>query len=210
MTSLRTRITSSAFGAVALATTALPSWAEPPAPLQQMQASRVMYDTGVELRDPLLVVAAAKLRLALNLERTERGEAAEGALLDGKAMLDTARDFATGDGFMLGLIEDVAAEQTKGVTNGPVYNIARISGGSTDSYGNVPFDGGVYAEIYVEAQGNTDLNLRILDDQNRLVCSDTDASSIAYCGWRPREDGAFTIAVENVSPAGVEYSLITN
>ena len=139
------------------------------------------YDLGVDQRDPLLVIAAAKMRRALNLEPTDRlaegGEAGSEGLLGFDAMMATARDFAAGDEMLLGLIEDTEAEATKGVTIGPVYNIARIAGGRTDTYKAVPFDGGAYAEIYVEAKGNADLNLRIIDAQNRLECSDTDASA---------------------------------
>lgn len=80
-------------------------------------------------------------------------------------MLATARDLAAGDDMMLGLIEDVASETTKGVVSGPVYNNARIGGGQTDTYRAVPFEGGTYAEIYVEAKGSNDLNLKVTDDQ---------------------------------------------
>lgn len=197
-----------------LALASLPLMAEAPALLKQAEASRVTYDLGVEQRDPLLVIAAAKMRRGLSLEPTDRvaegGEAGDEGLLDFGTMMSTARDFAAGDGMLIGLIEDVEAEASKGVTIGPVYNIARISGGRTDTYKAVPFDGGAYAEIYVEAKSNADLNLRIYDAQNRLVCSDTDASAIAYCGWKPRKSGNFTIAVENASGSSVQYSLITN
>ncbi|MEM6276287.1 MAG: hypothetical protein AAF714_05010 [Pseudomonadota bacterium] len=195
-------------GAAALLMAGLPAQAEGPALLEQMQASRVMYDAGVEARDPLLVLAAAKMRKSLDPQPQE-GASGDGPLL-ADDMLATARKLATGDDLMLGLIEDVAVETTKGVVIGPVYNIARLGARATDRYADVPFAGGEYAEIYVEARGNADLNLRIFDSRNRLVCSDTDSSAIAYCGWRPRSEGNFTIAVENASASAVDYSMITN
>lgn len=197
----------------ALILSALPALAADPAPLKQAEASRVLYDTGVATRDPLLVLAAAKLRRGLGLSPTDRmaedGTPGDGAL-DADAMLATARDLAAGDDMMLGLIDDVASENTKGVVSGPVYNNARIGGGQTDTYRAVPFEGGTYAEIYVEAKGSNDLNLKVTDDQGRLVCSDTDASAIAYCGWSPRSTGDFTIAVQNASGGSADYALITN
>lgn len=197
----------------ALILSAVPALAADPAPLKQAEASRVLYDTGVATRDPLLVLAAAKMRRGLGLSPTDRmaedGTPGDGAL-DADAMLDTARDLATGDDMMLGLIDDVASENTKGVVSGPVYNNARIGGGKTDTYRAVPFEGGTYAEIYVEAKGSNDLNLKVTDDQGRLVCSDTDASAIAYCGWSPRSTGDFTIAVQNASGGSADYALITN
>ncbi|WP_339773373.1 hypothetical protein [uncultured Pseudosulfitobacter sp.] len=197
----------------ALILSALPALAADPAPLKQAEASRVIYDTGVATRDPLLVLAAAKMRRGLGLSPTDRmaedGTPGDGAL-DADAMLATARDLAAGDDMMLGLIDDVASENTKGVVSGPVYNNARIGGGQTDTYRAVPFEGGTYAEIYVEAKGSNDLNLKVTDDQGRLVCSDTDASAIAYCGWSPRSTGDFTIAVQNASGGSADYALITN
>mgnify|MGYP003679034238 FL=1 len=197
----------------ALILSALPALAADPAPLKQAEASRVIYDTGVATRDPLLVLAAAKMRRGLGLSPTDRmaedGTPGDGAL-DADAMLATARDLATGDDMMLGLIDDVASENTKGVVSGPVYNNARIGGGQTDTYRAVPFEGGTYAEIYVEAKGSNDLNLKVTDDQGRLVCSDTDSSAIAYCGWSPRSTGDFTIAVQNASGSSADYALITN
>ena len=197
----------------ALILSALPALAADPAPLKQAEASRVIYDTGVATRDPLLVLAAAKMRRGLGLSPTDRmaedGTPGDGAL-DADAMLATARDLATGDDMMLGLIDDVASENTKGVVSGPVYNNARIGGGKTDTYRAVPFEGGTYAEIYVEAKGSNDLNLKVTDDQGRLVCSDTDSSAIAYCGWSPRSTGDFTIAVQNASGSSADYALITN
>ena len=193
---------------------ATPVMAEDAPPLRLAETSRLVYDQGVAQRDPVLILAAAKLRAGLGLAATSRtpdqGAAETGAPLDAAQMLATARDFAAGDEAMLALIEDVAAEGTKGVVNGPVYNIATLKAKGTDTYGRVPFEAGKYAEIYVEATGSQDLNLHVYDDQNRLVCSDTDASAIAYCGWRPRATADFTIKVSNATGASARYSLMTN
>lgn len=181
--------------------------------LQTVRASRVLYDAGVAARDPLLILAAAKLRRSVGLvpgERTPDGGTPGGSAIRWTDMLEAAREAAAGDELMQGLIEDVEAENSKGVTNGPVYNIASLGAKGSDTYRGVPFDGREYAEVYVEAKGNQDLNIHIYDSQNRLVCSDTDASAIAYCGWRPREDGTFTVKVSNASGSGAQYSLMTN
>ncbi|MEM8577742.1 MAG: hypothetical protein AAGF60_07810 [Pseudomonadota bacterium] len=199
-----------AFAAV-FAVTALPLQAD--TPIRMAEASRLIYDAGIAAKDPLLVAAAAKLRRGLALEPVERA-AEDGTAgtsdFDAATMLAAAKDLAAGDPGMLALIEDIEAERTKGVSGGPVYNVAQIGPKRTDTYRAVPFDGGTYAEIYIEAQDSSDLNLRIFDAQDRLVCSDTDASAIAYCGWQPRADGAFTIAVENATAGTVTYNMITN
>jgi hypothetical protein len=79
-----------------------------------------------------------------------------------------------------------------------------------DKYPRIAFRGDEYAEVYVEAKSSVDLNLMVLDGQGRLVCSDTDASHIAYCGWRPAESGDYSLVVENKGKASTNYALMTN
>ena len=92
--------------------------AETGAVLSKAQASRVMYETGLEARDPLMIIAAAKLRRSLGLEPATRSAdnttVTEGEFLDWQTMLTAARDLSEGDDLMLGLIEDVEAERRRG------------------------------------------------------------------------------------------------
>ncbi len=187
--------------------------------LQRVQTSHQMFKAGQTDRDPLLIIAAAKLRKTVGLEQTDRNpqdgnDAAtapdESAALTWHSMLDVARDLSVGDDLMLGLIDDIVAENTKGVVNGPVYNIANIAAKKSDTYNAIPFEAAKYAEIYVEGQGSADLNLFVYDSKNRLVCSDSDASDIAYCGWRPNVSDGFSIKVTNKGNVATRYSLMTN
>ena len=198
-----------------LALLATPALAEPLSPVKTAELSARLFETGVEMRDPLLILSAAKLRKTLNPAETDRraegGESAQDqAPLNWQDMLAAAAPLAAGDDTLIGLIEDIRAENTKGVATGPVYNIGKLGNGRTDTYPKVEFIGGEYAEIYVEAKGAADLNLTVTDAQGRLVCSDTDRSHIAYCGWRPDRTEPFLIRVENRGPNGVSYALMTN
>ena len=199
------------------ALTALPAVAQtPPAsPVQVAALSARLHAIGVETRDPVLVLAAARLRKSLAPaedadRRAEGAERAAGAPLDWEEMAETAVALADGDDAILGLIEDLRAETTKGVVSGPVYNIGQLGPRKTDTYARIEFRGGEYAEVYVEARTAVDVNLQVLDAQGRLVCSDTDRSHIAYCGWRPAEAGAFTLQVENRGSVATGYALMTN
>jgi hypothetical protein len=125
-------------------------------------------------------------------------------------MLASAEALAADDAALLGLIEDAKVEATKGVASGPVYNIGSLSNGKGDTYPPIEFRGGEYAEVYVEAKAATNLNLGVYDDKGRLVCSDTDISPIAYCGWTPATGGSFTLKVDNKGPVGADYALMTN
>lgn len=201
-------------GLALLATGAAPVFADA-APVRQIRLSAEVYAAGVANRDPVLMIAAAKLRKSAGLRQVARqpdvpsGESG-GALLDWQAMLAMAEGLATGDTALIGLIEDIRAEATKGVSDGPVYSIVQIGSGGRDVYSTLPFDGGQYAEIYVEGKGSSDLNLFVHDDRKRLICSDTDISDIAYCGWKPSATAAFSVTVENKGGSANQYTLITN
>lgn len=193
---------------------ALPAAAETASPVKVAELSARLYTTGVEMADPLLILSAAKLRKTLAPTPTDRaaadGSPATDTPLSWQDMLTQAETLADGDDALIGLIDDVRAETTKGVASGPVYNIGSIASGKTDTYPAVDFVGGEYAEVYVEAKSATDLNLTIVDAQGRLVCSDTDASHIAYCGWRPADTAGFLLKVENNGPSSATYALMTN
>lgn len=201
---------------LALAAAAGAAAAEAPSPIKTAELSARLYAAGIAVRAPVLVLAAAKLRK--EIAPTPGGRAADGAgpatgagaPLDWEAMLDTAAGFATGDDAMLGLIEDARVEGMKGVVKGPIYSNGEVAGGMTDVYSGVGFKGGEYAEVYVEGKGRSDLNLFVFDAAGRLVCSDTDISDIAYCGWRPATGGDFEIKVENRGKQANAYALMSN
>lgn len=193
---------------------ALPAWAEGPSPVKLAELSARLYAAGMAASDPLLVLSAARLRKGLALVPADRaavdGVAGAGAPLGWEEMLASAAELAAGDEVVLGLIEDARVEASKGVASGPVYNIGSLGNGKGDTYPPIEFRGGEYAEVYVEAKAATNLNLAIYDDKGRLVCSDTDISHIAYCGWTPASPGSFTLKVDNKGPMGADYALMTN
>lgn len=207
---MRLALLSCAFAAALV----VPATAETPSPVKVAELSARLYALGVETGDPLLMISAARLRKTIAPVAADRapegGTAGDGAPLGWEEMLAAAEPLAAGDEVLLGLIADAAVETTKGVTSGPVYNIGSLANGGGDTYPPLEFRGGEYAEVYVEARAATNLNLSVYDDQGRLVCSDTDISHIAYCGWTPAESGTFTLKVENKGPAAAAYALMTN
>lgn len=200
--------------AALLSTLALPTLADTPSPVKVAELSARLYAMGVEQSEPLLILSAARLRKTLAPVATDRaateGTPGEGSPLTWEEMLASAEALADGDEALAGLIDDIRAETTKGVASGPVYNIGSLTNGRNDTYPPIEFRGGEYAEVYVEAKAATNLNLTVYDDRGRLVCSDTDISHIAYCGWTPAQAGSFTLKVENKGPASASYALMTN
>ena len=200
--------------ATALAALVSPAVAETQSPVKVAELAARLYAMGLDQGDPLLILSAARLRKTLALEATDRaaidGTAGTGAPLSWEEMLASAETLAGDDDILLGLIDDARVEGSKGVSSGPVYNIGSLADGNDDTYPPIEFRGGEYAEVYVEAKDATNLNLTVFDDKGRLVCSDTDISHIAYCGWTPAEAGSFTLKVENKGPASAAYALMTN
>lgn len=200
--------------ALVFALSAAPAKAEESAPLKRLATAHDMYRIGLERQDPLLILAAAKLRKSVAASPADRapedGETVAGAPLGWRDMLASAALMVEGDPLLEGLAEDIAAARSKGVASGPVYSIVEIGAGGRDEYPGLPFSGGNYAEVYVEGPSGTDMNVLVHDSKGRLVCSDTDISAIAYCGWKPATGGSFSITVENSGPRGGRYSMMTN
>ena len=184
---------------------AWPAMAAPLSGVKTAELSAQLYAAGVAEGDPVLLIAAAKLRKSVAF-RGPDGEAP----LRWETMLAAAEALAAGDAALLGLIGDVRAEGVKGVASGPMYSIGTLASGGVDRFPSVGFAAGDYAEIYVEAQGEADLNLRVFDSTGQLVCADTDPSPIAYCGWTAASGGEFVMQVENVGPLDTGYALMTN
>lgn len=204
---------------LACAALALGLFAAPVSAQSTAALSAELYLAGREARDPLLLLAAAKLRKSVLLEPVERTPEKDMPLpeavtaeapLGWQEMLDAALALAPEDPAITQLAEDIAAESSRGVKTGQLYSITAIRNGGTDTYPPLTYRGGEYADVYVEGSGQADLNLFVYDAQARLVCSDTDISAIAHCGWTPAQDAAFTVVVRNRGRSDSGYSLITN
>jgi hypothetical protein len=180
---------------------AVPAGAESISPLQTADLSARVHAAGVVAGDPLILATAAKLRKDAGLNDLP---------LSADAILAEAEALALGDPAVLAQIGDIRGETTKGVASGPIHHLAALPAGATETRPNMPFRGGEYAEVYVEAAPGTDLNLTILDAAGLVVCADQAPSHIAYCGWTPAADGDFTVKIENAGPQPADYAMMTN
>jgi hypothetical protein len=199
--------------------------------LDRARLSAEVLALGLETGDAMVVLSAARIRAGLEFTdaaavpdpppTTRTGSTSRsmslspeglsgGTPLGAADILAIARDMAAGDEALLGLIDDAEAEGARGVATGQVYSISELPDGGTDSYDALPFAAGEYAEVYVESNDGSDLNLFVYDAQGQLVCSDTDPSAISYCGWHPAEAGSFRIEVVNNGRSGAGYALMTN
>jgi hypothetical protein len=181
--------------------------------------ARDLVEYGRKNNDALALIVAAQVRQSIGLTEVDRKPKTEGTgsaevddtpELTVDAILAEAKSMSGDDEMIVGLADDITASATKGRTVGPGYNVVTLPGNSIDSYDGVSFDGGVYAEVYAEGSGRTNLDLYIYDQNGNLICSDTDSSDIAYCGWTPSWTGPFSIKVVNRGGKSNKYALITN
>lgn len=184
-----------------LALSALPAGAEGISAPKTAELSARVHAAGVAAGDPLILATAARLRKDAGLNDLP---------LSADAILAQAETLAAGDAEVLALIDDIRAETDKGVASGPVHHLAGLAAGQTETRNPMPFRGGEYAEIYVEGAPGTDLNLTVLDAGGLVVCTDSDRSHIAYCGWTPAADGEFVVKIENAGSLPADYALMTN
>lgn len=90
----------------------MPAFAEdaiPPAALEQIHLAQRLADLGEARKDPVLMLAAAKLMKTLDDEGAPYGEP-----VDYKALMEKARAYASESSDLKNVIEDVDAESSKG------------------------------------------------------------------------------------------------
>ncbi len=71
----------------------------------------------------------------------------------------------------------------------------------------VRFYGNEWARVRVVGDGDTDLDVYVLDEYGNLIGSDTDYSDICEVVWLPRRTGRFTIRVVNLGGTSNLYRI---
>jgi hypothetical protein len=77
---------------------------------------------------------------------------------------------------------------------------------STNIY-RVSFYGGELARVRVIGDGDTDLDLYVLDENGHVVAADTDYTDTCVVVWQPRWTGRFTIRVVNCGSVYNHFAL---
>ena len=124
------------------------------------------------------------------------------------AILERAKQYAGSRADLVALANDVASSSARGATGGPGRRTTVVARGTTDVY-RVTFRGGEPAMVLVSGDGDSDLDLFVLDENGNQVCRDDDASDDMVCRWTPRWTGQFTIRVKNLGMAN-RYTIVHN
>jgi hypothetical protein len=85
----------------------------------------------------------------------------------------------------------------------------RVDARSMVSY-RIAFRGGEVAEVIVNGDGDTDLDLYIYDQFGNLVALDDDRTDYCVARWLPRRSQVYRVVIENLGSVYNEYTLTTN
>jgi hypothetical protein len=199
--------------------------ADPGAPLSltdptlQLKLSGDLVRYGRREADPVALILAARLLKDISVEDKTRDKKSQGGAESDKAeagmltvedILEEARSLAGDQSVLQAMIDDVAATDPKGRIEGPVRHIDRVQALAIDVYEDVVFAEHEEAAIYLEGDGDTDLDLLVIDELGIEICRDTGYSDRALCRWTPRWTGPFRIEIHNLGNVWNQYQLFTN
>jgi hypothetical protein len=77
-------------------------------------------------------------------------------------------------------------------------------------YRTATFRAGEVASIFVEGDGDTDLDLYVYDQNGNLVAYDDDLTDTCYVSWVPKWTGPFLIKIVNRGSVYNQFVLLTN
>lgn len=185
--------------------------------VELLALSQELYAYGIDARDPLAVIVAARIRQGIDVEErtyevAEQGGDAEDAEIEFASaadMLDEARVLARGDETIAGLIAEVEADAARGRVGGPGRDTGWVGARSTTTY-NITFRGGERAAVWANGPGRTDLDMYVYDQNGNLICRHIDYSDRMSCFWTPRWTGTFTVQIRNLGNVGVSFNVVTN
>jgi hypothetical protein len=109
----------------------------------------------------------------------------------------------------LAVVLAIGAAATAGRVPVPATDTDIVEAYSSMTY-YIDFYGGEWAQVEIDGDNDTDLDLKIYDSSGRLVAQDLGYSDHAICEWYPRRRGTYRVVVENLGNVWNRYSLWTN
>lgn len=190
--------------------------------LKQLTLAQDVFAYGLEMQDPLAVLTAAKMTAAIHVTdvardtQTRPGDnASEGSddagdlIVEAAEMYAIAAEFAGGDDYLIGLIEDAEAEGSRGRLGGASRSLNRLQSGYVDMV-KLEFEGGKLAELAILGADGANLDLKVTDAMGNTICNEQGVSDKLYCAWTPEANGVYFAEVENVSSRRNSYYVLTN
>ena len=104
---------------------------------------------------------------------------------------------------------NAALAPAPGGIHGPGVAVTRVEAHSTDTF-SVMFAAGEEAIVTVVGDGDTDLDLKVYDENGNLIAQDIDTTDRCFVRWIPRWTGRFTLRVENLGRVYNRYTIRHN
>lgn len=184
-----------------------------------LAAAEQLAQYGEEKKDPIALIAAARIKQDLGEVLADRPSQSRGGQgpdtkasksdTSAAALLERAKTLASGRADILALADEVAKSSTRGASGGRQRAQNVVRGNATLFY-NVVFRAGEPAAVAVSGDGDTDLDLFVFDEFGHVICRAVGNSDDEICRWTPRFTAPFRIEVRNVGPIANRYSLWTN
>ena len=170
---------------------------------------------GDAAKDAVALVVAAKIKAEHPIsvkEGDEKGGEPKSTGTDASvsAVLARASEMAQGDAAVLAMIEDVKATGARGYINGALCHDDRILSRDTDVYEDLVFEGGEYAHIALRGDGDTDLDLKVYDENGNEIDTSTGSTDREAVSFTPRWTGPFRIEIKNYGRVYNDYTLCLN
>ncbi len=191
--------------------------------VKTLQLAHELADYGYKNESPTALLQAAEMISQIKIQEASYEATQEGSKgsaftekakdYSAQALVDAARDLAGKDKTLLAWAKNVEKsikKSTRGASGGPQYasNFAYANGGVT--WYQWYFDGNRLAEVGVASLDGADLDLYIYDQNGNLITYDESYGRDAYCSWRPRWTGLFTIYIKNNARYNAAFEVYTN
>ncbi len=180
-----------------------------------LTAADALADAGREAKDPILLIAAARMLRLSGVEPPAPGEgvpAGETAeaypVVSARALLEEAKGLAAGSA-LTPVIDDLLAEvERRGGWHDHALGNLPAAGALT--LRNIDFTAGALALVHVLGRGAGDIDVFIFNATGTEICRDDDRSNSSFCAWTPPKKQSYTIRIVNKGSRPFPFRLTTN
>ena len=129
--------------------------------------------------------------------------------LSRQALLARAQTYAAGRPDLISLIADAQASSSRGAQRGPWADKVTAAIIQPSEF-LVTFVKGVKATFGIRGDGDSDLELEIVDATGKKMCAPPQAGDVKSCNWVPIETAEYQIVVRNKGSAANRFTYYHN
>ena len=185
----------------------------------QSALAEQLIEYGDRNKDALALITGAQIKARLGVQEgpADKKETKGGDPKSGKpgaqrdtsvaAVVARAKQYAGDRKDLIALADDIG--KTRGAANGPRNGVTEVNARARDIF-RVTFRGGEPAIVAISGDGDTDLDLHVLDEAGNVICRADGPGDDEVCRWTPRWTGQFRIEVHNLGSVWNRYRIMHN